>query len=130
MIIPSLGQFVLLRSRQTGYLATSILTHFSKVVFCRVRANHTRAITPGITLQRTSGISVRHSYAYPELLEVLYDIHTGTRDFWKFCTTVIPVPGTSGISVRQCHKYPGARVYHFYSLIELCTPVPQYPELL
>ena len=72
--------------------------------------------TPGITLQRTSVSSVGHSYPYPELLKVLYDSHTRTRNFWKFCT---PVP-----------TIPGVRVYHFYNVCEFCTPVPLYPELL
>ena len=72
--------------------------------------------TPGITLQRTSVSFVGHPYPYPELLEVLYDIHTRTRNFWKFCT---PVP-----------QIPGVRVYHFYNLCEFCTPVLQHPELM
>ena len=72
--------------------------------------------TLGITLERTSVSSVGHSYRYPELLEVLYDIHTRTRNFWKLCT---PLP-----------QIPGVRIYHFYNVYELCTPVPQYPEVL
>ena len=71
--------------------------------------------TPGISLQRTSLSSVGHSYPYPELLEVLYDIHTCTRNFWKFCTPVATIPGVRiqhvlyplGISVnsvRLCHN--------------------------
>ena len=32
--------------------------------------------SPGIPLQRPSVSSAGHSYPYPELLEVLYDIHT------------------------------------------------------
>ena len=75
-----------------------------------------RVITPGITLQRTSVSSVGHSYPYPELLEVLNEFHTRTRNFWKFCT---PVP-----------QIPEVRVYNLYNVCELCTPVPQYPELL
>ena len=68
--------------------------------------------TPGITLQGTYARSVGHSYPCPELLEVLYDIHTRTRNFWKFCTPVSQIPGV--------------RVHHFYNLCEFCTPVPQY----
>ena len=49
--------------------------------------------TPGITLQRTSVSSVGHSYPYPELLEILYDIHTCTRNFWKFCMPAPQYPG-------------------------------------
>ena len=59
--------------------------------------------------------SVGHSNPYPELLEVLY-INTRTRNFWRFST---PLP-----------QIPGARVYHFYCICELWTPVPQYPERL
>ena len=85
--------------------------------------------TPGITLQRimqvmypgyyptnNSASYVTHSYPYPERLEVLYDSHTRTRNFWKFCT---PVPQT-----------PGVRVCRFHNLCELCMPVLQNPELL
>ena len=36
--------------------------------------------TPGITLQRTSVSYVGHSYPYPGLLEVMYDIHTRTQE--------------------------------------------------
>ena len=61
--------------------------------------------TPGITLQRTFVSSVGQLYPYPELLEDLYDIHTRTRNFWKFCT---PVP-----------TIPGVRVQHFYTRSEL-----------
>ena len=62
--------------------------------------------TAGITLQITSVICVGHSYPYPELLEVLY---AGAK------------------------KGPG----YGYSMLlparnfwKLCTPVPEYPELL
>ena len=61
--------------------------------------------TPGITLRRTSVSSVGHSYPYPELLEVLYDIYTRTRNFWKCCTPVRTIPGV--------------RVQHFYTRSEL-----------
>ena len=61
---------------------------------------------PGyITLQRTSVSFVGYSYPYPELLEVLYDIYTRTRNFWKFCTPVRTIPGV--------------RVQHFYTRSEL-----------
>ena len=89
------------------------------VVFCRVRTNHARVFTPGITLQRTSVSSVGHSYPYPELLGVLYDIHTRTRKFWKFCTTFIPVPGTSGNYVRPWPQYPGYGYSMFCNRSEL-----------
>ena len=72
----------------------AVLVEFSKVVFCRVRTNHTRGHnTPGVTVQRTSvcfvghsypvpgtsGNSVRHSYLHPELLDVLYANATNSR---------------------------------------------------
>ena len=84
---------------------------------------------------------------YPELLYVLYDVHTGTRNFCELCTTLIPVSGTSVSSVRPSHKHPGCR-YSFFiparNLCEFCNtsvPVPGtsvssgrspylYPELL
>ena len=53
--------------------------------------------TPGITLQRTSVSSVGHSYPYQELLEVLYNIHTRTRNLWKFCTTRATIPGVQHV---------------------------------
>ena len=76
--------------------------------------------TPGITLQRTS--------------VCLKDIHTHARNFCKFCTTFMHVPGTSVSSLRPCHKYPGYYGHSIFiparNLCEFCTPVPQYPELL
>ena len=76
---------------------------------------------PGITLQKTPGRFVRHSYPYPELPEVLYARATipgvrvqhvlyplgtsvsyvhlchNTRYLWKFCTTSVSLPGTPEI---------------------------------
>ena len=130
----------------------------SKVVFCRVRTNRTRGIYPGylnltrvftpvITLQRTSVGSVGHPYPYPELLEVLYGIHTCTRNFWKFCTPVATIPGvrvqnvlyplgTSVSSVRLCHN-----TRNFWNFCKTSVRVPgtsvssvrssyPYPEIL
>ena len=56
---------------------------------------------PGITLQRTSVTSVRHSYPYPELLELVYAGATKTRGAGTAC---LYLPGTSGSSVRPCHN--------------------------
>ena len=86
--------------------------------------------TPGITLQRTSVSSVGHSYPYPGLLEVMYDIHTCTRNFWKFCTPVATIPGvpvqhvlyplgTSVSSVRLCHN-----TRNFWKFCKTSVPVP------
>ena len=61
--------------------------------------------TPGITLQRTPVSSVGHSYPYPELLEVLYDIYTRTRNFGKLSTPVRTIPRVG--------------VQHFYTSSEL-----------
>ena len=41
---------------------------------------------------------------YPQLLEVLYDFHTRTRNFCEFCMTFIPVSRTSVSSVLPCHN--------------------------
>ena len=86
---------VLLRGCESRGSASKADIELCKVVFCRVRTNHTRGMvfTPGITLQRTSVSSEGHSYPYPELREVLYDIHT--------------VPESSGSSVRPWPQYPG-----------------------
>ena len=46
-------------------------------------------------------------YPCPELLWVLYNIRTRTKNFCEFCTTFIPVPGTSLRSVRPCHNTQG-----------------------
>ena len=85
---------------------------------------------PGITLQRTSVSSVGHSYPYPELVEILYGIHTCTRNFWKFCTPVATIPGvrlqhvlyplgTSVSSVRLCHN-----TRNFWKFCKTSVPVP------
>ena len=55
----------------------------------------------------TEGVYLPGYYPYPELLRVLYNIHTRTKNFCEFCTTFIPVPGTSVRSVRPCHNTRG-----------------------
>ena len=86
--------------------------------------------TPGITLQRTSVSSEGHSYPYPKVLEVLYDIHTCTRNCRMFYTPVATIPevrvgqvlyplGTSVSSVRLCH-----------SSVRLPYPYPKLLEVL
>ena len=57
---------------------------------------------------------------YPEVLEILQDIRTRTGNFWKFCRTLIPLPGNSVTPVRPWHntrgtgipslQYPGSSV--------------------
>ena len=83
------------------------------------------------TIPGSSGSFVRLSYPYPELLEVLYDIHTRTWNFWKFYTSFATIPGvrvqlvlyptgTSRSFVCLCHN---AR-----SLWKFCNtsiPVPE-----
>ena len=86
--------------------------------------------SPGNTLQRTSVSSVGHSHPYPELLEVLYDIHTCTRNFWVFCTPVPTIPGvrvlqvlyplgTSVSYVRLCHN-----TRNFWKFCKILLPLP------
>ena len=59
------------------------------------------------TILGFSGSSVRLLYPYPELLEVLYDMHTRTRpELLKFCKNSIPVPETSASCVRLPYPYP------------------------
>ena len=81
---------------------------YFKVVFCRVRTHHTRGmvVTPGITLHRTSVSSVGCSYPYSERLQVLYARCLNTRGAGTACF----VPPRN--------------------FCELCTPMPQYLELL
>ena len=83
------------------------------------------------TIPGTSGSFVTLSYLYPELLEVLYDIHTRTWKFCKFCTSFATIPGvrvqhvlyptgTSGSSVRLCHN-----TRNFWKLCNTSIPVPE-----
>ena len=90
---------------------------FYKVVFCRVRTNRTRGIYPGynptknfckfcrpfVPVPGTSGDSVRHSYLYTELLEVLYARATIPRV--RVQHVLYPL-GTSVSSVRSSYPYP------------------------
>ena len=79
------------------------------------------------------GVYLPRYYPYTELLWVLYNIHTRSKNFCVLCTTLIPVPGTSVRSVWPCHNNRGmgktfldlARNFSKFS-----TSVPQYPELL
>ena len=73
---------------------------------------------------------------YPERLEVLYDFHTRTRNFWKFCKTFTPVPGTSVSSVQPVPQYPGdgyGNVLHplgtSVSYVRLCHTTRNFCEL-
>ena len=76
-------------ARHDPYLFNLLLSRICLVKNSRVRhTNRTRGIYPGY-YPRTSASSVGHLYPYPELLEVLNDIHTQTRNFCEFCT---PVP--------------------------------------
>ena len=71
---------------------------------------------------------------YPELLEVLQDFHTRTRNFCEFCRTFIPVPETSVSCVRPVPQYQGYGYSFFFvparNFCEFCTTAPKYPELL
>ena len=75
--------------------------------------------------------SVQHSYPYKELLRVLCDIHTRTRNLCEFCTprATIPgvrvqhflyAPGTSVSSVLPCHNTR--------SFCEFCNTSIRVPE--
>ena len=55
------------------------------------------------------------SIPYPQLLWLLYNIHTRTLNFCEFCTTVISVPETSVSSVRPCHNIWGTGTSFIYS---------------
>ena len=99
------------------------IEHF-KVLFCRVLTKRTEGIYPGyyppkilckicrtfLPVPGTSGSSVRHSYPYQKLLEVLYARAHNTRNFWKFCNNPVPLPGTSVSSVRLWHYTPGTGI--------------------
>ena len=63
--------------------------------------------TTYVYLPGTSVSYVWHSYPYPELLRVLQDIHTRTRNFCEVCTIFIPVPGTRVSTVCLCHNTRG-----------------------
>ena len=63
-----------------------------KVRFCKVPTEPYPGYLPGNTLHNTSVSPVRHLYPYPELLQALYDLHTRTRNFCKFCTPCFTIP--------------------------------------
>ena len=84
---------------------------------------------------------------YPRLCSVGYPGYYTSKNFCKFCRTFIPVPGTYGSSVRPSYPYleflgvlyargqntRGTGTACFVparNFCELCTPIPQYPELL
>ena len=73
-------------NRTTSYRGLQNIK-LSNVVFCRERTNRTRGNSPGHFPKRIC--SLRHSSPYLELLEVLYTIHTCTRNLCELCT---PVP--------------------------------------
>ena len=74
---------------------TSVLyLEVCKVVLCRV---HTKSYR-GHLLEY---------FPCLELLQVLYDIHVGTRNFCELYMTFIPVPDVSVSSVRPCHNTRG-----------------------
>ena len=118
---------------QNSYFPVSLRSPWKYARLCSVGYVQTVpvVITPGVTLvkdfckfcgalipvPRTSGRSVRHSYSYPDLLEILYarghnTRGTGTasfvpaRNFCEFCTPVPQYPGTSGSSARHPYPYP------------------------
>ena len=66
----------------------------------------------------SEGVYLPGYYPYPELLWVLCNTHTRTKNSCEFCTTYIPVPGTSVRSVRPCHNTWGTGTA-FYTCPEL-----------
>ena len=72
-----------------------------------------------ISVSGTPVSSVRHAYPYREVLSDIYDTHTRTRTFCKFCTPGLQYPGYG------CNIFIPVR-----NLCEFGIPVPQYPELL
>ena len=86
---------------------------YGYIIFIPAR-NFCMFCTP-FTIPETSGSSVRLSYPYPELLDVLYYFHTLTLNFYEFCATRLTIPGvrvqhdlyppgTSVSSVRPCRN--------------------------
>ena len=59
-------------------------------------------------------------YRCPELLRVIYPIHTHTTNFRVLCTTFIPVAGTSVSTVRPCHN-----TRNFCEFCNISEPVPE-----
>ena len=87
---------------------------------------YARATIPG-----SSGSFVRLSYPYPELLEVLQDFHTRTRNLCEFCETratipgvlvqhVLYPPGSSLGSASLCHN-----TRNFWKFCNTSIPVPE-----
>ena len=83
------------------------------------------------TIRGTSGSSVRLSYPYPELLELLEDCRTRTRNFCEFCTTRATIPG---VRVQLLMYPPGTPVssvsplHNTRNFCEFCNtsiPVPE-----
>ena len=110
-------------------------------------AGYSWGIYPGYYPTKNFVSSVGHSYPYLEILEFLYDIHTCTRNFWKFCTLVATKPGvrvqhglyplgTSVSSVRLCHNIRNFCKFRRTSVTVPGTSVSSvrssypYPELL
>ena len=73
------------------------------------------AFTPGITLQRTSVSAEGHSYPYPELVEVLNDIHT----LYPELVEVLYARGNNTRGTGTACFVPAQ------NFCEFCTPVPQ-----
>ena len=83
------------------------------------------------TIPAGSGSFERLSYPYPELLEVLQDFHSRTRNFCELCKTratipgvrvhhVLYPPGTSVSFVCPCHN-----TRNFWKFGNTSIPVPE-----
>ena len=103
-----------------SYFVPSVRTYLPGTSVSSVRPCHNtrkfwKFCKTFIPVPGTSVSSVGHSYPYPELLWVLYHIHTRTRNFREFCTPRTTItglrvhcflyaPGTFVRSVRPCHN--------------------------
>ena len=111
--------------------AGTVRGRFRESRFSPARRHSPEVFTPGITQKRTSETSAGHSHPYPSLLEVLYDIHTCSRNLWKFCTPLVTIPGVRVqhvlyplgkfmSPVRQCHN----NTQIFWKFCKTSVPVP------
>ena len=110
-----------------GYYPTKNFCNFCRILISVLG-------TSGSSVRRCRkdpGYGVQHVYTRPELLEVLYDFRTRTRNFCEFCKTRATIPG-----VREHHGLypPGTSVSYVClcnntrNLWKLCNtsiPVPE-----
>ena len=78
--------------------------HLPRLFFVGYAQTIPGVFSPGIALQRTLVSSVERSYPYPEVLEVLYDIHT------------YPYPEVVKVLYASATNTRGVRVSYFYTV--------------